>query len=70
MELPRIHVTASGTTQYSINGLLHRENGPAVEYADGKVAWWIYGRNCSLQTYIKDMKLSPTETTMLLLTYS
>jgi hypothetical protein len=24
-------------------GLLHRENGPAVEYADGGGEWWIHG---------------------------
>jgi len=25
------------------NGLLHRVDGPAVEYADGEKEWWIDG---------------------------
>lgn len=26
-----------------LNGQLHRENGPAVEYTDGDKSWWIDG---------------------------
>jgi hypothetical protein len=26
------------------NGLLHREDGPAIEYADGYKAWYINGK--------------------------
>ena len=27
-----------------LNGLLHRENGPSVEYANGDKCWWLNGK--------------------------
>jgi len=27
-----------------LNGKLHREDGPAVEYADGRREWWVNGK--------------------------
>jgi hypothetical protein len=27
------------------NGKYHREDGPAIEYGDGKKEWWINGKN-------------------------
>jgi len=27
-----------------LNGKLHREDGPAIEYADGSRQWWINGK--------------------------
>jgi hypothetical protein len=27
-----------------LNGELHREDGPAAEWADGSKAWWLNGR--------------------------
>jgi len=29
---------------YLLNGQLHRENGPAVEYVNGHKEWWYYGK--------------------------
>ena len=29
---------------YYKNNLLHRENGPAVEYSNGDKEWWVDGR--------------------------
>jgi len=26
------------------HGILHREDGPAIEYTDGKKSWWINGK--------------------------
>ncbi len=31
------------TKKWLLNGLLHRENGPAVEYADGGKMWYVAG---------------------------
>ena len=36
-------VNANGDKFYFVNGLLHREDGPAVESADGYKAWYIKG---------------------------
>jgi hypothetical protein len=32
-----------GTVRYFLNGKLHREDGPAIEYADGDKYWYING---------------------------
>jgi hypothetical protein len=32
------------TRRWYLNGKLHREDGPAVEYADGSKEWWINGQ--------------------------
>lgn len=31
-------------TEYRLNGQLHREDGPAVEYSDGTKVWWVKGK--------------------------
>ena len=31
-------------TEWFLNGLIHRENGPAVEYADGDKSWYQNGQ--------------------------
>jgi len=31
-------------TEWRLNGLLHREDGPACEYANGDKSWWINGQ--------------------------
>ena len=37
----RIEVDECGTRRYfNANGQLHRENGPAIEYADGSKSWY------------------------------
>jgi len=30
--------------EWRLNGNLHREDGPAVEYADGTREWWVNGK--------------------------
>ena len=39
--IPEIY--CSGNFCWFINGKLHREDGPAVEYADGSKDWYING---------------------------
>jgi hypothetical protein len=38
----RVHVT--GTTEWFLNGKRHRENGPAIEWADGSNEWLLKGK--------------------------
>jgi hypothetical protein len=33
-----------GTARWRLNGKLHREDGPAVEWADGDKSWWLNGK--------------------------
>jgi len=38
-------INEKGTKCYYLNDLLHREDGPAVEWADGYKAWFINGEH-------------------------
>ena len=38
----KVHVT--GTKEWYLNGDLHREDGPAVEYANGHKEWHLNGK--------------------------
>jgi len=35
-----VKVNADGDKFWYLNGKLHREDGPAIEYADGDKSWW------------------------------
>ncbi len=35
-----IHVDKFGTKRWYLNGMLHREDGPAEEWVNGTCCWW------------------------------
>ena len=37
------YVDSLGTVSCYKNGKLHREDGPAIEYANGSKEWWLNG---------------------------
>ena len=39
-----VKVDANGTKAWYLNGELHREDGPAIEYASGDKAWYLDGK--------------------------
>jgi hypothetical protein len=39
----KVKVSDSKTEWYNLNGELHREDGPAIEFADGDKYWYING---------------------------
>ena len=39
-----------------LNDKLHRENGPAVEYADGTKVWYLNGRCYTESDYWKELQ--------------
>ena len=43
MNKPNVKVNASGTKSWLLNGKLHREDGPAIEYANGDKEWYLNG---------------------------
>ena len=43
MNKPECVTLADGTKRWHLNGILHREDGPAVEYLDGKKYWFQEG---------------------------
>ena len=38
---PTVKVWANGDKSWYLNGKLHREDGPAIEYADGHKSWYL-----------------------------
>ena len=44
MNKPECKTLPDGTKEWFLNDLLHREDGPAVEYLDGTKEWRINGK--------------------------
>ena len=40
MKTAELKIYSRGTKRWYQNGLLHRENGPAIEYVDGTKTWY------------------------------
>ena len=45
MEKSRFHEDSNGTKWWLLNGYLHHEDGPALEYKDGTKYWYLNGGN-------------------------
>ena len=43
MSQPEMKVNQNGTKHWFLNDELHREDGPAIEYADGGKEWFLNG---------------------------
>jgi hypothetical protein len=41
---PTMTIDIFGDKRWRVDGVLHRTDGPAVEYTDGFLAWWVNGR--------------------------
>ncbi|CAB4196751.1 hypothetical protein UFOVP1290_271 [uncultured Caudovirales phage] len=39
-----LHIAPYGNKYWYLEGELHREDGPAVEYPDGTKEWWLEGK--------------------------
>ena len=44
MKTYKVEVDDGGNKYWHLNGQLHREDGPAVEYADGTKYWYLNGK--------------------------
>ena len=40
---PKCKIYPSGNKEWYLNGLAHREDGPAVEFINGDKAWYLNG---------------------------
>ena len=45
-----------GVKRWTRNGFLHREDGPAVEYPNGTMSFWLYGIGLELNELMKDIE--------------
>ena len=43
----KVEVYLSGNKIWWLNGKLHREDGPAIEYANGDTFWYLNGKRLS-----------------------
>ena len=51
-----IYITQNGSKLYYKDKammILHREDGPAVEYVDGDKSWWLYGEKLTEEEFKK-----------------
>ena len=44
MNQPTCKTLSDGSKQWTLNDQLHREDGPAIEWADGTKQWWLNGK--------------------------
>ena len=51
-----VKVNEHGTRQWFVNGKLHREDGPAVEYASGTRQWYVNGLELTEQEFLARTK--------------
>ena len=48
-----VEVYSNGTKKWHLNGGLHNEDGPAVEFANGGKDWYLDGRSLTEQEHKK-----------------
>ena len=52
-EQPTCTTLPDGTKQWHLNDKLHRADGPAIEGADGRKAWWLDGKHLTEAEHAK-----------------
>ena len=51
------HIDEDGDELWKLpNGLIHREDGPAITFADGETYWWLDGQGYSFKDYSSILK--------------
>lgn len=46
-----VKVYDDGTKFWFLNGKLHREDDPAIEWANGSKSWWLYGKQLTEEEF-------------------
>jgi hypothetical protein len=63
------HKEFTGGTIYDDDCIWHREDGPAIIWPDGRVAWYINGREYSWKQWIALVDLTDEELFLLKMAY-
>jgi len=64
------HIHPDGDVVYYVSGMLHRTDGPAVLYTDGKTEWWLRGSRVStIKEYRFTVNITDEEMASLVLKY-
>jgi len=56
-----VHTVEKGTFIWKYKGKRHRENGPAVEWSNGKRRWYLHGKLVYMDEYDKTSDFEMTE---------
>ena len=58
-----IYAYTNGTKYWYLNGKLHREDGPACEWADGHKSWYLNGKKYTKKEYnnVKHIQIIKTK---------
>jgi len=67
-EVYSVHM--SGAKRHFRGGKLHREDGPALEYDDGAVEWYVEGKKLTVVEYCRHLGLNDQEAVYFILKYS
>lgn len=67
---PKIVVDSVGTRWWYLGNQLHREDGPAIEWIDGTVSWFLHHKGYALYEYIALIDMSEEDKLLLTLKYA
>ena len=68
-QTPRYYEGPDGTKAWQLQGMLHKLDGPAYEFADGSLSWWLYGNYYSFDEFLEQTTCSPETKCILKLRY-
>jgi hypothetical protein len=66
MSQSEMKVDPFGTKCWYLNGELHREDGPAIEYAGGTKEWYLNGKVVSWREAFKKAKTQEQELSIII----
>ena len=67
---PVIEIDEYGNKYWHLNDQLHRIDGPAIEYINGDMEWWLDDNEYTFEEWIKLTPLSEQEKVKLRLHYA
>ena len=56
MSQPEMIIGPTGAKFWYLDGKFHREDGPAIEYADGYKEWWLNGKQATWEQVFRQAK--------------
>ena len=66
MSQPEMENSLDGSKYWRLNGLYHREDGPAIEYPNGRKYWFLNGKQVTWKEVFRQAKNSEIELRILI----
>jgi hypothetical protein len=61
MSQPEMEIIPNWTKRWTLNGKLHREDGPAVEWPNGQKEWYLHGEEVGWERVFRQAKTPEIE---------